>query len=163
MNYKKRKKTKLGRPTCKWSSEEWEQRKRKDGKQRWNNTRHLRIVGHGCVEWKILLKTWCHAVKEWRETHRPHIKAMANGGNKVHKNDEYKWLAWLSGLSVGCELKGHGFDSQSGHMPGLRARSPAGGVWEATYCCIWCFSPSLPPSLPLSKNKSVKSLKNTHK
>ena len=38
-----------------------------------------------------------------------------------------------------------------GHMPGLRARFPVGGVQEAT--AHWCFSPSLSPSLPLSKNK----------
>ena len=42
--------------------------------------------------------------------------------------------------------KGHWFDSQSGHVPGLWARSPVGGMWEATTHC--CFSPSLP--LPLS-------------
>ena len=28
-----------------------------------------------------------------------------------------------------------------GHMPGLQARSPVGGAWEAT--THWCFSPSL--------------------
>ena len=31
-----------------------------------------------------------------------------------------------------CEPKGCQFDSQSGHMPGLQARSPAGGAREAT-------------------------------
>ena len=46
------------------------------------------------------------------------------------------------------ETKGHWFNSQSGHMPGLQARSPVGGVWEAT--TYWCFSPSLSPSLLLS-------------
>ena len=40
-------------------------------------------------------------------------------------------------------------DSQSGHVPGLQARSPVGSVWEAT--THWCFSPSLSPSLSLSK------------
>ena len=45
------------------------------------------------------------------------------------------------------EQKGHWFDSQSGHVPGLQAGSLVGGVWEAT---DRCFSPSLPPSLPLS-------------
>ena len=34
-----------------------------------------------------------------------------------------------------------------GHMPGLQARSPVGGVQEATTHC--CFSPSFSPSLPL--------------
>ena len=37
------------------------------------------------------------------------------------------------------------------HMPGLWARSPFAGTREATTHC--CFSPSLSPSLPLSKNK----------
>ena len=38
-----------------------------------------------------------------------------------------------------CEPSGCQFDSQSGHMPGLLARSPAGGLWEGT---DRCFSPS---------------------
>ena len=50
--------------------------------------------------------------------------------------------------ALACKPKGCQLDSQSGHMPGLQARSPVGGVWEAT--THWCFSPSLPPSLPLS-------------
>ena len=49
---------------------------------------------------------------------------------------------------MACEPKDHRFDSQSGHMPGLWARSPVGGVQEAT--TYWYFSPSLSPSLPLS-------------
>ena len=47
------------------------------------------------------------------------------------------------------EAKGRWFNSQSGHMPGLQARSPVRGAWEATI--HWCYSPSLSPSLPLSK------------
>ena len=46
-----------------------------------------------------------------------------------------------------CRLKGHLFDSQAGHVPGMQARSPVGGVQEATNRC---FSPSLSPSFPLS-------------
>ena len=38
------------------------------------------------------------------------------------------WLVWLCGLSVGCEPKGHWFNSQAGHMPELQTRSPVGGV-----------------------------------
>ena len=44
--------------------------------------------------------------------------------------------------------KSRHFDSQSGHMPGLQARSPVGGAWETT--AHWCFSPvflSLPSPL----------------
>ena len=47
-----------------------------------------------------------------------------------------------------CEPRGCWFHSQLGHMPGLQARSPVGGIWEAT--THWCFSPSLSPSLLLS-------------
>ena len=42
-----------------------------------------------------------------------------------------------------CEPKGCWFDSQSGHIPGVWARSPVGGAWEAT--THWWFSPFLPP------------------
>ena len=43
-----------------------------------------------------------------------------------------------------------------GHMPGLWARSPVEGAGEATTHS--CFSPSLSPSLPLSKNKIFKNV-----
>ena len=49
---------------------------------------------------------------------------------------------------LACEPKGHQFNSQSEHMPGLQARSPVGGMWAATR--HWYFSPSLSPSLSLS-------------
>ena len=46
-----------------------------------------------------------------------------------------------------CKPKGCQFDSQSGYLPGLQARSPVGGVQEATNRL---FSPSLSPTLPLT-------------
>ena len=77
---------------------------------------------------------------------------------------ESPWLLWMSYVLkvlflgpgwcgsvdwvLACKPKGHWFDSQSGHMPGLQARSLVGGAWEAT--THWCFSPCLSPSLPLS-------------
>ena len=63
------------------------------------------------------------------------------------------------GWVLSYKVKGHWFDSQPGHIPGLWARSWVVGVWEATNWCFstyWCFSPSLPPYLPLSKNKIFK-------
>ena len=60
------------------------------------------------------------------------------------------WLVWLSGLSAGCELKGCWFDSQSGHMPGLWARSPVGGHVRGNNTLMFL---SLSFSLPSSKNK----------
>ena len=50
-------------------------------------------------------------------------------------------------LMQACKPKCCRFNSQSRHMPGLWARSPAGGVQEAT---DGCFSPFLSPSLPFS-------------
>ena len=47
-----------------------------------------------------------------------------------------------------CKPKGCQFDSQSGYMSVLQARSPVGGVQEAT--THWCFFPSLSPYRPLS-------------
>ena len=42
--------------------------------------------------------------------------------------------------ATACEPKGHWFDSQSGHMPGLWARALFGDMWEAT---DWCISHTL--------------------
>ena len=44
---------------------------------------------------------------------------------KMHRRP---WLVWLSGLCTGLQAKGHRFKSQSGHMPGLPAMSPVGGM-----------------------------------
>ena len=61
--------------------------------------------------------------------------------------------AWCGSVNwaPACEPEGCRVESQSGHMPGLHARSPVGGTQEAT--TYWCFSPSF--SLPSSyfKNK----------
>ena len=71
------------------------------------------------------------------------------GGKKIHfKKLREPWLMWLSGLSAGCEPKGCWFDSLSGHMLGLWARSTVGAMWEAA--THWSFFPSHSPSLPLS-------------
>ena len=80
------------------------------------------LLSHCHENQALLLESW---IKDWRK--KP-------------------WVVWLSGLSakgLSCQ-----FDSQSGHMPGLWARSPVGGAPEATI--HWCFSPSLSPSFPLS-------------
>ena len=57
---------------------------------------------------------------------------------------------WCSSVDwvLACKPRGHGFNSQPGHMPRLQARSPVGGTREATI--HWCFSPSFSPSFPLS-------------
>ena len=70
--------------------------------------------------------------------------------NKQKKNC-VPWLVWLSGLSTGLWNKGCWFDSWSGHMPGLQARSPVWGVQEATDQCFSPLSPSFPLSLKINK------------
>ena len=65
------------------------------------------------------------------------------------------------GWASSCRPKVHWIDSPAGHMPGLQARSPVGGVQERQQINVsfahQCFSPSLSPSFPLSlkisKNK----------
>ena len=71
-------------------------------------------------------------------------------------------VPWLVDWAWACELKGRWFDYQTGHMPGLWARSPVGGMGEAT--THWCFCPSLSPSLPLSLkiNNKISKKKSGH-
>ena len=62
-------------------------------------------------------------------------------------------------IELQTEAKGRQFNSQSGHMSGLQARSPVGGVQEATNQSISCTSVflflsfSLPSPLSLKINK----------
>ena len=59
-----------------------------------------------------------------------HWAVLGNHWQEVEKTSE-PWLVWLSGLNAGLQTKGSRFDSQSGHMPGLQAKSPVGGVQGA--------------------------------
>ena len=59
-------------------------------------------------------------------------------------------LVWLSGWLPNQMVTG--LIPSLGHIPGLRARSPVGGTWEAT--THRCFSPSLSLLLLLSKKNS---------
>ena len=71
-----------------------------------------------------------------------------------HKNPQQPWLVWFSGLTE-CQpanQKVSKFDSQSGHMPGLQARSSVGGVQEATVSHKTFLS--LPLSLHSSHSKN---------
>ena len=76
----------------------------------------------------------------------------------LSKNNSPGWCGSVDWVPA-CEPKGHQFDSQSGHMPGLQARSPVGSTREAT--THWCFFTSLSPSLPLylKINKVLKKIR----
>ena len=64
-----------------------------------------------------------------------------------------KCLAWCGSVdwAWACKPKGRQFNSQSGHISGLQARSLERGAWEAT--THWCFSPFLLSFPSLKKKK----------
>ena len=78
------------------------------------------------------------------------FKYLRNPITCAPKNN-YRSPGWCGSMDsvAACEPKGHQFDSQLGHMPRMWDRSPVGSPQEAT--THWCFSPSLSPSIPLSK------------
>ena len=83
----------------------------------------------------------------WRSKMWPWIGQWFLQYNTVSTSNKRCWTAsefknspgWYDSVDwvPACEPKGHQFDSQSGHMPGLWARSPVRGSWEAT--THWCF------------------------
>ena len=70
----------------------------------------------------------------------------------LKKKKKKPWLVWFSGW--GIILQTQRFDSWSGHRPGLRARSPAGGVQEATNVFLPLFFP--PFALKINNFKNHK-------
>ena len=63
------------------------------------------------------------------------------------------WLVWLSWLEHHpINPKGHGFNPQSGHNPGLRVRSTMSSGHKATDR-VSHIDVALPPSLPLPHSK----------
>ena len=65
----------------------------------------------------------------------------------------------MARLARSRKVKGHWFDAQSGHMPGLRVGSLAWARMEGSpidvslshQCFFPCLSPFLPPSLKINK------------
>ena len=58
----------------------------------------------------------------------------------------------LTSVAYSCKERCHRFDSWSEHMPRLWFGPQSGHEQEAT---DQCFSPSLPPSLPLFQKKNI--------
>ena len=93
--------------------------------------------------------------RKWKESCKLQTKnTHEDFRSSIKDNTSPGWYGSVD-WAPSCEPKGRWFNSQSRHMPGLWARSPVGGVQEAT-----CFSHtsiflSLSLSLPsgLSKNK----------
>ena len=66
-------------------------------------------------------------------------------------NQFLPWLLWLSGLSVDFEPKGHQLDSQSRAPAWVEGQVPSRGRARGNHTLMF-LSPSLSPSVPLSKN-----------
>ena len=67
---------------------------------------------------------YCNSIKKTQEE----IKVTLS---EIKKNLQ-PGLVWLVDRAPACEPKGCWFNSQSGHTPGLQARSLVGGLREAT-------------------------------
>ena len=72
------------------------------------------------------------ALKEqmWLEEYFP-ILTLFFIISKIIKNSALAWCGSVNG-ALACEPKSRQFNSQSGHMPGMQARSPVGDAQEAT-------------------------------
>ena len=88
-------------------------------------------------------------VRECYEQHSTHkFDNLEEMDQFLKKYKQLPWLVWLSGLGIVRKSKGHRFDSRSGHVPGLWARSPAGTMREATGQYFSNTGVSLPLFLP---------------
>ena len=83
--------------------------------------------GHSHRSFKELLWSW-YALARDRSTREP---CKCGRNTDIGQSSPIDWV-WLSALSAACKPRDRWFDSQSGHMPGLWARSPGGGMQEAT-------------------------------
>ena len=90
----------------------------------------------------------CNLFGVWdRATLQP-MEPPNQDNNLFFRKNKQPWLVWLSGLSARLRTKGLPVPFPVRTHAWVAARSPAGGVWDAT--THWCFSPCLPPCFPLS-------------
>ena len=105
--------------------------------------------------WKPKLKMQCHLQLLKKKLRCQHNKICTKlvcwklrNADKRNQRSSPGWCGSVD-RELDSKPKGHWLPSQSGHIPGLRVRSPFGGVQEATDQCL---SLSLSLSLPLSLN-----------
>ena len=84
-------------------------------------------------------------------THQPSLNFPPCLLRSASKNENSLGPGWCGSVDwvPACEPKGHQFDSQSGHMPGLQARCLVRGMWEVTSQLILLSSHLSSLSLPL--------------
>ena len=98
-------------------------------------------------------KEWLELMQEERQMQRGNwgVRALPKDSQAQYTSQQnWPWSPnWCGSVwwALSCQ-----FDSCSGHMPWLRARSPFGGMWEATDRFLLYIDVSLPlsPSFPLS-------------
>ena len=100
--------------------------------------RNQRRVWHSCLGTPKIIHVWkpLFSLKRFVDAQKLRLRISLAGVGQ-----------WTEHWAPAYEPNGHRFVSQSGHRPGLWARFPVRGAWEAT--THWCFSHSLCPSLPL--------------
>ena len=99
-----------------------------------------------CFGWHLLCVCVCVCVNAHVELFP--VIWFVNWHSKIHASP-----GWCGSVDweADCEAEGRWFDSRSGHMPGLRARSPVGCARKATTLMFVSLSFSFPS--PLSKHK----------
>ena len=103
----------------------------------------------------------CNLFGVWdRATLQP-MEPPNQDNNLFFRKNKQPWLVWLSGLSAWLRTKGLPVPLPVRAHAWVAARSPAGGVWEAT--THWCFSPCLPPCFPLCLKTNKLNLKKKKK
>ena len=105
----------------------------------WKEDNAIYLVIQGRIRfwrrWYFLFYTFESLTHSWKEIHTSVIKYLHPG------------RCGSVGWALACKPKCYRFSSRSEHVLELQARSPVGGVWEATNQCS---SSSLAPSFPLS-------------
>ena len=118
----------------------------------------------GCLLGSTKVLTWVQAENNHYSTFNflcCRLQLKSTGTSTQRLKFKHGCTGWCGSVdwTWAWEAKGHWFDSQSGNVPGLQARSPVGGAGKAT--TDWCFSLSLfssllPfPSLPLIKINKI--------
>ena len=91
---------------------------------------------------------------------RQEIKVCASDTKETGRKRRWAWLVWLSGLSMGQRTKGSPIRFPVRTHAWVVGQVPSRGCARGNHTLMF---PSLSPSLPLSEEKEIKSLKKEKK
>ena len=101
------------------------------------------LLGNNCIVSSIHLYTYSKCLASSGYFHKSYLRLSKFSeclviyvGSLLHLSQVMPWLVWLSGLSGSLRTQRLPVQFQVGRMPGSQARSPFGGVQEATNRCI---------------------------